>query len=210
MTTAAKVSLAILAGGNSDRMKEDKALKTFQGKPLITHILDRLRNFAEDIFICTNKPEAYGFLGLALHRDHRPGFGPLGGIHTSLLNAKNSLVAVVGCDMPFASIVLFGYERQLMIADPEMDAVIPSAPKGLEPLHATYRREACLPAIEKAMDAGEHRTSSWLSQARVRILTLEETAHYSADFLAFLNLNTPEDFQQTEKLARATGLSLGK
>jgi len=132
--------------------------------------------------------------------DLAPGRGALGGLYTALHAAKHPLVAVVACDMPFASHALFEYECDLLI-ESDVDVVIPSSAEGLEPLHAVYRRTTCLPAIEDALKAAEWKLIAWFSKVKVRTLTPEETARHDPQGLAFLNLNTPEELRLAEQLA---------
>jgi molybdopterin-guanine dinucleotide biosynthesis protein A len=195
------LSLAILAGGGSERMGQDKALKPFLGRPLIQRVLERLDGLAEEIIVATNQPEKYAFLGLPLYPDLIPNRGALGGLYSSLSAVHSPWMAAIACDMPFASLPLFEYERDL-IASENVDAVIPRGPNGTEPLHAIYRREACLPAIRSALDAGEWKLISWLSKVKVRYVTPAEIAAMDPLDLAFWNLNTPEEFIQAEARAR--------
>ena len=195
------VSLAVLAGGNSRRMGQDKALKLFLGKPLILHVIERLGPLSEDVFIVVNQSKNYLFLDLPLHPDVMPGYGPLGGVFTSLTVATNPLVAVVGCDMPFTCLPLFEYERDIM-ENTGVDVVIPSTPQGLEPLHAIYRRETCLPFIRSAMEAGERRIISWFDNVHIHILSSEETETYTPQYKAFINLNTEEELRKAEQPSR--------
>ncbi len=83
----------------------------------------------------------------------------------------------------------------------EADVVIAKTDKGYESLHAVYRRERCMPAIETAIASGKWRMDSWLSQVKIRLLTSEEIGCHDPDGLAFSNINTPEDFVQAEQCA---------
>ena len=94
----------------------------------------------------------YAFLDIPIQPDLQPGHGALGGLYTALSAAKYPFVAAVACDMPFASRSLFEYELDFIIKT-EADVVIPTTPEGLEPLHAVYRRETCLPVIQAALQA---------------------------------------------------------
>ena len=71
-------ALAILAGGGSERMGQDKALKPFLGHPLIQRVLERLVGLADEMIVAANQPEKYAFLGLPLVPDLIPGRGALG------------------------------------------------------------------------------------------------------------------------------------
>jgi molybdopterin-guanine dinucleotide biosynthesis protein A len=195
------ISIAILAGGKSKRMGQDKALMPFLGRPLLLRLVERLQPLADEIFVTTDRPEDYAFLGLPLFEDLEPGRGPLGGFYTALRAAKSSLVAAVACDLPFANLALFEYERDLIIKE-GTDVVIPSTLQGLEPLHAVYRRDTCLPIVRSAMEAGEWKLTGWLPKVMVSTLSPEETKKLNPRNLAFWNLNTPDEFRRAEECAR--------
>ena len=196
------LTVAIQAGGQSTRMGEDKALKSFLGRPLIQRVVDRMMPIADEIIVTTNHPENYTFLDLRLVPDLKPGRGALGGLYTALFSARQPVVAVVACDMPFASASLFDAAHRLLVED-DADVVIPKTDEGYEPIHAIYRRAACVPAIESALDADQWKVIAWFSQVKVRALTPEETKRYDPSGLAFWNLNTPEEFAEAER--RASG-----
>ena len=196
------LTVCVQAGGQSSRMGEDKALKTFLGRPLIQRVIERLASIADEMIVTTNRPEEYAFLNLPLFPDLKPGRGALGGLYTAIASAKNPLVAVVACDMPFASATLVEAASSLLL-EQEMDVVIPKSEEGYEPLHAVYRRETCLPAIESAIDADQWRLISWFPQVKVYTLTPDESKRYDLLGLAFWNVNTPEEFAEAEKIARS-------
>lgn len=188
------LTLCVQAGGKSSRMGVDKALLDFGGKPLIQHVLARLGSLAQEMIITTNRPEGYRFLGLPLIPDLIPDRGALGGLYTALSAASHPLVAVVACDMPFASPKILGTCRDFLLTDPDLDAVIPRTKHGLEPLHAVYRRETCQPAIKAAINAGKWKVISWHEDVNVRVLPPHATGSQNQQDLVFWNLNTPEDF----------------
>ena len=173
----------------------------FLGRPLIQQVLERLTPLADEVLLVTGRPADYHFLGLEAYPDLIPGRGPLGGLFTALSMASQPLVALVGCDMPFANLDIFRYACTRLQSS--SDAAIPTTGKGLEPLHAVYRRESCLPLVQQALEAGEMKLIAWLGQARVEILTPQQVAGFDPRQLAFYNLNTPEEFRQAEELAGA-------
>lgn len=194
------LTVCIQAGGASSRMGEDKALKTFLGRPLIQRVVDRLAPVANELIVTTNRPDDYRFLDLRLVPDLRPGRGALGGLYTAIASASYSHVAVVACDMPFASGLLLRAGSRILVEE-EMDVVIPKSAEGYEPLHAIYRRETCLPAIESAIDADQWKVIAWFPQVKVRVFTAEEINHYDPSGLAFWNVNTPDEFSKAEQIA---------
>jgi molybdopterin-guanine dinucleotide biosynthesis protein A len=196
------LSIVVQAGGQSTRMGENKALKPFLGRPLIQRVIERLAPIADELIVTTNQPEAFSFLNLPLFSDVQPGRGPLGGLYTALVSAKYSSVAVVACDMPFASPQLITAAANIL-AQEEADVVIAQTSEGFEPLHAVYRRETCIPAIESAIADDQWRMITWFPKVKVRTLTSEEVARYDPDGLAFSNVNTPEEFAEAERRAQS-------
>jgi len=196
------LTVCIQAGGQSSRMGEDKALKTFLGRPLIQRVVERLTPMSDEVIVTTNRPDEYRFLDLPLFSDLKPGRGALGGLYTAIASASHPLVAVVACDMPFASPALFQAARRL-IAEEEADVVIAKSEEGYEPLHALYRRATCLPAIEAAIDADQWKVIAWFPQVSVRVLTPEEIRQFDPSGLAFWNVNTPEEFAKAENLSQS-------
>jgi molybdopterin-guanine dinucleotide biosynthesis protein A len=206
------ITVVIQAGGESSRMGEDKALKLFLGQPLIQRVIEQLTPIADEIIVTTNRPAEYAFLntstrligqsvhGLRLVPDLKPGRGALGGLYTAIASATHPLVAVVACDMPFASQMFFEGARRLMVRD-EADVVIAKTNEGYEPFHALYRRETCLPAIESAIEADQWKVISWFHQAKVRTLNPDEIRSLDPSGLCFWNLNTPEEFLEAERRA---------
>lgn len=195
------LSVVLQAGGESRRMGRDKALVPFLGRPLIARLAERLGPIADELLVTTNRPDDFGFLGLPLFPDPRPGRGALGGLHAALRAARHEAVAVVACDMPFASAELLRFQAGLLESE-GADVVLPRGADGLEPLHAVYRRATCLPLVEAALDAGQWKVIAWFDQARVRVLRADEVAAHDPRGLAFVNVNTPEELAQAERLAR--------
>ena len=195
------LTLALISGGRSSRMGQDKGLMPFLGRPLIQRILERLATVGEQVILSTNRPADYAFLNLPSYPDSKPDCGSLGGLYTALNVAGHSALAAVACDMPFANPALFKYESQLL-SQTGVDVVIPSTPDGLEPLHAVYRRDACLPSVRSALEAGHLKMIDWLPEVHVRIVLPEEVSRFDPHGLAFWNLNTPEDFRQAEERAK--------
>jgi molybdopterin-guanine dinucleotide biosynthesis protein A len=185
-------------------MGQNKALMPFLGQPLIERVVQRVKPAADEIILNTNQPELFGFLGLTTFPDLIPGKGPLGGLFTALIVAQFPAVAVIACDMPFVNAALLARERELLV-DGNWDVVIPRSNDGLEPLHAVYRKDGCLPAIRRALDENRLRMVSWIADVKVREMSLDEVAIIDKDLRAFMNVNTPAEFKQAEQLEQPNG-----
>lgn len=196
------LSIVIQAGGQSSRMGEDKALKLFLGKPLIQRVVERVSPIADELIVTTNRPTDYAFLNQRLVPDLKPGRGALGGLYTAIASANHPFVAVVACDMPFASTRLIESAHRLLVKE-EADVLIAQTSEGYEPFHAVYRRETCLPAIEAAIHEDKWKVTSWFSEVKLRKLTPDELKAFDPSGLCFWNVNTPEEFANAEKLAQS-------
>lgn len=97
---------AVLAGGESSRYGSPKALATVGGVRIIDRVIRALREVTPEIILSANEPALFRDLGLPAYPDERPGLGPLGGIYTTLLRAREAGrpgILAVACDMPFPS-----------------------------------------------------------------------------------------------------------
>ena len=197
------LTVCIQAGGQSSRMGEDKALKPFLGRPLVQRVVERLSPIADEVIVTTNRPDIYQFLNCRLFPDLKPGRGALGGLYTAIASAAHPIVAVVACDMPFASATLIEGMTQILVKN-EADVVIAKSEEGYEPIHAVYRRETCLPAIEAAIEADQWKVIAWFPQVKVHTLTVQDIRQYDPSGLAFWNVNTPEEFIEAEQIASRT------
>lgn len=187
------VSAIIQAGGQSRRMGRDKALIDFQGRPILVHVIETLRQLSDDIIVVSNRSEVYAPLaapfGARVVADYDPPVGPLGGIAAGLAAMKHDLTIVVACDMPFLKINLFQY---LLERAAGVDAVVMQTDDWFEPLHAVYRR-ACLPAIQRRLANGERRVVSFFDDVRTAIIPQAEWRVIDPDGRSMSNLNTPDD-----------------
>jgi molybdopterin-guanine dinucleotide biosynthesis protein A len=75
---------AILAGGASSRFGSDKALATFEGRPLIAHVADALLTGCDALVICGRDWGGHR----ALADSPVPGLGPMGGLCAALQHAE--------------------------------------------------------------------------------------------------------------------------
>ncbi len=189
-------SIAIQAGGQSSRIGQDKAVIPLGGKRLIEHIIDRLGDLSEDLFITSNHPAALADLKIRLVPDDLPGRGALYGLQTALRTARYDHVLVVACDMPFIQRPLVDHMLSL-IGKP--DVIVPRLDRGYEPLLAIYRASACLPAIERSLQAQKQHMIHFFSTVKVHPVEPDIIDLYDPARLSFFNVNTPEDLQIAEQ-----------
>ena len=200
-----KVTLVIQAGGESRRMGQSKALVPFAGRPLMCRMIDRLSPIADELIITTNEAdrlasvvELYPYLDIKLIPDLHDFRGALPGIHTALEAATNPFVAIVACDMLFASPRLVVAEA-IALKESRADAVVPVNKHGYEPFHAIYRRSACLPAVRDLLDAGVKRAQAFYERINVREFTQSEVLEAEPMGGCFINANTPDELHAWEE-----------
>lgn len=182
-------------------MGQDKGLMPFLGRPLVQRVVERVRPLSGEIVLVTNRPDDYRFLGLSMLPDALPGRGPLGGAFTAVMACRSTALALVACDMPFVNAALLAHAYAALEAD-ACDAVVPMTAAGTEALHAVYRAATCAPVMKAALDAGALKMADWLRRVRTRFITPDEIARFDPEGLAFVNVNTPEDFRAAEQRAR--------
>jgi molybdopterin-guanine dinucleotide biosynthesis protein A len=188
----------ILAGGASSRMGADKAHLRLGGRTLVGRIADALGAVAGRLSVVSSKPDARAF-GLPVVGDVYAGRGALGGLHAALADCRAPWAAVASCDLPFVTAELFA--RLAASAQEGFDAVAPLQPDGRpQPLCALYARARCLDEAERLILADELRPRALLAAVRTRWLAFEELAELPGSELFFLNLNTPEDYEQAARM----------
>lgn len=191
-----KIGCAVLAGGKSRRFKDNKFLAKFKGKPLIRHVVDRVKEVFDEIYVVVKERRPFDEVleDVKLITDKRRDItSPLVGIEAALEEIDTPYVFVVSGDMPFIerdpikeiiSYVAHGWE-----------AVVPKTEKGFEPLFAVYSR-SCLVYVKRSISRGETRVIGFFPN--IRLLSLKP----SWDERVFFNINTPEDLKRAEEIAK--------
>jgi molybdopterin-guanine dinucleotide biosynthesis protein A len=192
-------SVIIQAGGKSSRMGTDKLFLPFRGQILIEWVIDRLANLTDDLIIISNQPEKLKYLNLSVYPDIISDVGPLAGLYTGLKQARFESVVMVACDMPFVNSSLL-IEEVRLLNEMQVDVVIPAPGGNTEPLHAAYRRETCLPAVEAGIRSGMRRLIEWHTFVRVHLMEDAQIRKFDPTGLAFMNINNPEDAQLAEQV----------
>lgn len=189
------ITAVILAGGKSLRMGQDKAFLRIGGLTIIEFQLQGLRPLFDEITLSTNSPERFRHLDIPAFPDIIPDRGPLGGIYTALLKARHPHIFAIACDMPFINPELI---RHLIERCEDYDVTVPETEQGLEPLHAVYSKN-CIPAIRRQLKGkgGKGRVIEFFPEVKVRVIPQEDIARIEGGLKAFLNFNTPEEYEST-------------
>jgi molybdopterin-guanine dinucleotide biosynthesis protein A len=197
------VSGIVLAGGVSRRLGRNKAVEPLGGQPLIRRVFDRLAEVTAQTVVVVAGLEQAEVLPLPdsvlVVEDAYPNCGSLGGIFTGLSAAEADWGLVVACDMPFLNYELLAHILSLRGG---YDAVVPVLDGRPEPTHAAYSK-ACLPPIERRLEARELKIAGFFDDVRVRLVPEDEVDRLDPDHLSFLNVNTQEDLERANVLVEA-------
>jgi len=181
----------ILVGGKSRRMGQDKAFLQISGNTLFERVLAVFQESFDRILLVGERPERFAGFALPVFPDIYPG-SALGGLYTGLWQAETEHIFVSSCDLPFPSreILLF-----LCSHRDGFDAVVPDTVRGFEPLFALYAK-TCLGSMKELLESGNRCIYDFYPRVRVRYVQDREIAHLNSDGRAFLNVNTPEEFEK--------------
>ncbi|MDB4949987.1 MAG: Molybdopterin-guanine dinucleotide biosynthesis protein [Gemmatimonadetes bacterium] len=199
---------AILAGGASIRFGSPKALARIGGLAIVERVERALREAVDEVVLIANEPTLFVDRGLRCRADIVPGRGALSGIHAALAWAREEGrpgALCIACDMPFIRPALL---RAMLTqsGDPDLDAVVPeSAGKlGFEPLCAYYSVSA-IDALSRMLLSAESRVSALPSHLRTARISIDRVRGIGDPEVIFLNVNTPDDYEQAVKLAAENG-----
>ena len=174
MTT---LTIAILAGGKSSRMGQNKALLRIGEYPIIEHVIATATLLSpSELVIVTNTPQDYLHLGYRMET-----------------------VLTLACDLPFVHPDLLK-----MLVDEfqkgDYQAVIPRVESYPQGVLAIYH-QGCLPYFESAIQNDQRKLKMIFNQLE-RVAYLDESRWQSIDpqGRSFININTPDDLKSARSL----------
>ncbi len=191
------LSALILAGGQSSRMGQDKALIEIEGLPMLTRVCQAALQCANPVYILT--PWAARYREIAptscewLHESRSSdgaATGPLVAFAQSLGHLDTDWILLLACDLPrINGAVLQQWSQQLTSAT--ATAVLPQGKKGWEPLCGFYRRD-CQVRLQSAIAQGTRSFQRWLAQETVQSLQVDDPT-------VLWNCNTPADLSNLHR-----------
>jgi len=198
------LTAVILAGGQSSRMGQDKALLSLQGKPFIRCIYDAALGCSDRVIVVAPWPHRYhSCLPTSCHyvrealspcmAEAAPSAsqGPLVGFYQGLRDVKTDWVLLLACDLPrLQANHLRDWADQIDALSEQIIAFLPRQTKGWEPLCGFYHRR-CRESIGDFIAAGGRSFQSWLQHQPVCPIPLSHAAT-----AMLYNCNTPQDMAQ--------------
>lgn len=210
-------STAILCGGQSRRMGEDKASLNWKGMPLARYKWEQFAGGSGDVFFSVRDEEQGARIRKITGRDadavadDPAGCGPLGGIRTSLRHCRQEFLFVTAVDMPYSDPGIAEELMQKFAKTPvsgseadgserAWDAVVPVTPDGKEhPLCAVYAK-SCLPVLEKQLESGNYKLRDALAGLSVLYVPSSEL---TAGEKKLTNMNNQASYRKAVQSAAA-------
>lgn len=178
----------ILAGGASSRMRKDKGLCEFKGKPLINYAIEALVPICDTVLISSNNIVGYESFGYQVVEDEFKGIGPIGGIYSSLRKSTTKHNLIISCDTPFLNIQLLKY---ILINSDNYDVVVPEHGNSLiEPLAAYYSSEI-IHQLESSIEMKDYKLMNLFTRVKFKSIKVDTIPGYSNNL--FKNFNTPDE-----------------
>jgi molybdopterin-guanine dinucleotide biosynthesis protein A len=182
----------ILAGGENRRFLFHKGLAEICGSKIIEITSSLLKKHFNKVWLSTNSPEIFFYLGLPMIGDIVNFRGPLTGIFSALACTGAGELFVTACDMPFISsevinLIKGSYSGQ--------DAVIPVFGGRPQPLLGVYSNKT-RGLMEEKIKAKSMRIRDLLHDIDVYYIEEQEVLRVDPEGRSFVNINTREDLQK--------------
>lgn len=196
------ITAAILSGGKSTRMGENKSLMKIGNKTVIERVRDLLKETFSNVILIANEPAEYSFLHLPTYTDIYPGRGPLSGIHSALVNSKTDKCFIIASDIPLMKKEMIEY---LVNYKTDKMITIARANGFIQQLCGIYHKSLFPEAEKVLLNRGEteerspeqkKRKCSVLEMAErlgSEIIDAERLAFYSEDM--YYNMNRKSEFE---------------
>jgi molybdopterin-guanine dinucleotide biosynthesis protein A len=200
------IACILLAGGLSTRMGGgDKPLRLLDGRPVLGHLLDRLRPQTGALAISANgDPARFASLGLPVIPDTIPGHaGPLAGIlagmEWGLRLGKVTHIVSIPADTPFVPRDLVG--RLAAAAAGTASGLAVAASEGRTHPPIALWPLALRDELTRFLDEGDQRkVSAFAMRHAPAICPFDAVRIGGRDVDPFFNINTPADMEEAERL----------
>ena len=183
----------ILAGGDSSRMGQDKAMLVLDGRTLLERVTATMQQVFPKVIVSVRELRA----GVELLQvcDEVPASGPLAGLVAGLAQAGTPWVFTVACDMPFVTEAVV---TRLASYRSGQQAVVPVIAGYAQPLAACYAKSA-LEVMRETLAEGDRSLRSVLQKLDVRYVSEAELRDADPQLRSFFDLDTPQDFEAAKK-----------
>ena len=212
----AKRAALILAGGKARRFQtidaiwRDKALAELNGKPLLIHAMENVKDIVDEIVVCVNDEERkakyvktlgqYAIKNVRIVIDEKISHisGPNVAIMSGLRAVQSDYCLTLPCDMPFLQPKVAEY---MFNEAEEFDVVVPMWPNGrLETLIMVLERQNSLEITDTLCQLKRPRSDDIPRGASKTLLIspVNEIKALDPELKSFININSKEDLTRLQ------------
>lgn len=182
-------TLAILAGGSSTRMGQDKALLDDGRGPLLARLCAiGLHCDLPVLVVGRHRPHDWPLPEVDFLPDDIPGQGPLGGLATAL--TCTAPVVMIACDLAGMNVRALTWLLRSIAEQPLRDGLVTERDGLIEPLFACYTAR-CRPRVEERLANGQRALHRLIADGDFRHVALPTPL-----WPAVANVNTPEEWRR--------------
>jgi molybdopterin-guanine dinucleotide biosynthesis protein A len=202
----------LLAGGKSSRMGGgDKCLLPLGGRPILAHVIERLKPQVAELIISANgDPARFSAFGLPVVEDGLGGYaGPLAGILAGLewarINRPESRFAITAAsDTPFLPADLVS---RLCSASGEgaPDLAVARSADGMHPVFGLWPISVA-PDLEASLISGDRKVSEWVEQHQAKKVMFPPVKIEGRTIDPFFNVNRPDDLAAAEAFLQTSAV----
>jgi molybdopterin-guanine dinucleotide biosynthesis protein A len=212
----AKRAALILAGGKARRFQtidavwRDKALAELNGKPLLIHAIENVRDIVDEVLVCVNDEQRkvkydkilnhHSVKNVEIVVDEKISHisGPNVAIMSGLRAVKSSYCLTLPCDMPF----LHSKVAEYMFNEAEdFEVVVPMWPNGrLETLIMVLEQQRSLEIMDTLCQLKRPRSDD-IPRGASKILLVSPINHIKTldpELRSFININSKEDLTRLQ------------
>lgn len=184
----------VLAGGRGLRMGGvDKGLVELNGRPLVAHVIARLRPQVDALLINVDPARArYADFGYPLVPDRIAGYaGPLAGLDAGLQATDAPLLVTAPCDSPFLPLDLVARLAAARAAE-DADLAVATAEGRLQPVFSLVSTRL-RPQLAQYLAGGDRKIELWYERLRIVRVPFDDQPQ------ALVNINTRTELAQHQQ-----------
>lgn len=209
MSQRADVIGVVLAGGLSSRMGGgDKGLRDLAGRPMLAHVIDRLRPQVGSLIINANgDPARFAAFGLPVVPDTIAGhIGPLAGILAGMrwaaANTAARWIVTVSGDAPVLPANLVA-QFMAAVADRPGGIALAQSCSELHPVIGLWPITLAT-SLEDELARGTRKVLHWAERHSLVPVAFSPTRAGGVDIDPFFNANTPQELEQLRAMLSKT------
>jgi|SRR4249920_297916 molybdopterin-guanine dinucleotide biosynthesis protein A len=202
----------LLAGGKSSRMGGgDKCLLPLAGRPILAHVIERLKPQVAELIVSANgDPARFSAFGLPVVGDRVGGYagplaGTLAGLEWARTNRPESRFAITAAsDTPFLPADLVDRLRSAS-GEGEANLVVARSAEGMHPVFGLW--PVTLAAdLEASLMSGDRKVSDWVRKHQAREVMFPPANIEGRTIDPFFNVNRPDELAAAEAFLQTSAV----